>query len=668
MHVGVDIGGTFTDLILNRDGRLTIHKLLSTPANPADAMLAGLNIITSGEINTLTRISHGSTVATNAILERKGAKTALITTQGFRDVLFIGRQNRPVLYALHPTLPPPLIPRELCYEVPERLAHTGEVLLPLDMKALDKVLRTLEKQKVDAIAVCFLYSYLNPVHERAVYDRILDKFKFKDWQVALSSDVLPEFREYERASTVALEAYVRPVISRYIFRLEAELPSASVLRIMKSDGGVNSVERIKEQAIQTALSGPAAGVIGAFHVAKLAGYDQIITLDMGGTSTDVALCAGQPTRRPESEIDGLPLRIRMLDIDTIGAGGGSIARLDAGGALRVGPESAGAVPGPIVYGRGGDHLTVSDANAILGRLDPLHFLGGQMSLDLDAALVAMSELSDAMGLSVVQAAQGIVDVANVNIDRALRRVSIARGHDPRDFTLVAFGGAGPLHACEVAERLEIPRVLVPRYPGVLCAYGLLVADVILDYSRPVMRKLSIDAIARMRVELLQMMQQGYDDLSLEGVPDNRMSLRASLDMRYEGQAYELSVPLREAKIDMNIANVFHEIHQLTYGHALPERTVEVTNLRLQAIGSLDKPGLEAEALGEHDSAVARLDEKTIHGVDMSLLDRTRLQPGMKFAGPALVFQMDSTVYIATDWEASVDGYHNLILERNYEMA
>ena len=487
MQAGVDIGGTFTDLVLSEGGQLRIHKLLSSPDNPARSMLRGLASIAPGGIEALTQVAHGSTVATNAILERKGARAALITSAGFRDLLFIGRQDRPQLYALHPTIPPPLIPRERCYEATERLDFRGEVLTPLDLEALDATLDRIAAAGVDCIAVCLLFSFVNDRHERQIKERILQRgIVAEAWQVALSSQVLPEFREYERASTVALEAYVRPVMSRYVSQLEADLPARTSLRIMKSDGGVMRAGRVRQQAIQTALSGPAAGVMGAFQLAKSAGYDRIITLDMGGTSTDVALIAGQPQPRAESAIDDLPLRVRMLDIETIGAGGGSIARVDAGGALRVGPESAGADPGPAIYGRGGEHATLSDANALLKRLDADHFLGGAMNLDLAAGHEAVAKLARQTGFSAVATAKGIVDIANVNIDRAIRRVSIARGHDPRQFTLVAFGGAGPLHACEAAERLEIPRVLLPPAPGVLCALGLLLADVALDYSQSIM--------------------------------------------------------------------------------------------------------------------------------------------------------------------------------------
>src|SRR5258708_1627042 len=449
MLVGVDIGGTFTDFVLSVDGRLQVSKRFSTPHDPAQAMLAGLTALRgdAGGIQALAHVVHGSTVATNAILERKGAKAALITTQGFADILAIGRQNRPELYALQPHIPPPLIPREQCYEVPERLDHTGAVILPLDTVALDSVINKLMDARIEAVAVCLLYSYVNPVHELAIRTRILQRGFLDETQIALSCEVLPEFREYERASTVALEAYVRPTVNRYLRHLERELPGTSSLRVMKSDGGVVSARHASRLAVQTALSGPAAGVIGAFYTAQLSGYDHIITLDMGGTSTDVSLCPGMPIRYPEREIDGLPLRTPTLDIETIGAGGGSIARVDEGGALRVGPESAGADPGSIIYGRGGQKVTLHDAHAALGRLDPDHFPGGQMTLNVKAARAAIAGLGVAQERGTINTAAGIINIANVKIDQAIRRVSIARGYDPRLFTLVAFGVAGTPRPC-----------------------------------------------------------------------------------------------------------------------------------------------------------------------------------------------------------------------------
>jgi N-methylhydantoinase A len=647
--VGVDIGGTFTDLVVSEDGKLRIHKLFSTPPDPAQAMLAGLTALTHGRV---ARVAHGSTVATNAILERKGARTALITTQGFRDVLWLARQNRPDIYALYPQISPPLIPREWSYEVTERLDHHGEVLIPLDISTVDTALDALESQHIDAVAICLLYSFLNPTHERLIRQRILNRGLLSEDQIALSSDVLPEFREYERASTVALEAYVRPVMSRYLAHLESKLPDTS-LRVMKSDGGVISARTASRQAIQTALSGPAAGVIGAFHLAKLAGFDQIITLDMGGTSTDVALCPGDLMRRTDREIDGLPLRIRVLDIETVGAGGGSIARVDVGGALRVGPASAGASPGSIIYGRGGTQVTVSDANAVLGRLDAAHFLGGTVALHIDEARSALESLATPINFSTEQTARGILDIANANIDRAVRRVSIARGYDPREFTLVAFGGAGPLHACDIADRLSIPRVLIPRYPGVLCAFGLLVADVAIDYSRHVLGLSEHD----LPPLVTALTEQATADLTHEGIPTSQHTLIASVDMRYRGQAFELTILYTP-----DLASAFHQAHARHYGHALLDRAVEIVTLRLQAVGNVEKPVITPEPLTTSNDQDAIVGVKHTADGNVTCYDRDLLVAGTTFDGAALIFQLDSTAFIPAGWRGHVDGYRNLILE------
>ncbi len=647
---GVDIGGTFTDFVLiDAAGTLRVHKRLSTPHDPSLAMLDGLHTLSSGALETLRTVAHGSTVATNAILERKGARAAFLASAGFRDLLFIGRQNRPPdqLYALQPTLPPPLIPRERCFDLPERLNHRAEVLTPLDLDALDVVLDSLAALDIESLAVCFLYSFLDPTHEQLVRERV--RARGFDWDVALSSEVLPEFREYERASTTALEAYVRPVMRRYVDRLRAALPVP--LRIMKSDGGIMRAEHISQQAVQTALSGPAAGVIAAHHLARLAGFESVITLDMGGTSTDVALIPGEPVRRPDSAIDGLPLRIRLLDIETVGAGGGSIARLDAGGALRVGPQSAGADPGPIVYGRGGTQVTVSDANAVLGRLDPERFLGGGMALDLAPAHDALTALGQAMGYKVQaeeHAALGVIAIANANIERAVRRVSVARGYDPRDFALLAFGGAGPLHACDVAERLGISTVIVPRHPGVLCALGLLVADVTHDLLRGRVARLDDSLMPTLHAEFSAMLTEAADALSADGFAPERQLMRPTLDLRYAGQAYELGVAYSSAMNADMLREAFHTAHAEAYGHAFTERAVEAAALRVQAVGVVDKPRIQPQPL-------------TGGPVPGSRFQRDELRPGDSFRGPALVFQLDSTVFIPADWAARVDAYAHLVL-------
>jgi len=645
MIIGVDIGGTFTDLVLSDGKTLQIHKLLSTPENPAQAMLDGL--ATMGDTSTIRFIAHGSTVATNAILERKGARCVLITTNGFRDLLLIGRQNRPVLYDLHPQIAPPLIPRERCFEVPERLDHTGEVIQPLDLDALDRVLDDIAGLGVEAIAVSLLYSYVNPMHEKQIRDQIVARGILNEDQIALSCEVLPEFREYERTSTAALEAYVRPVMSRYLGHLEKSLPTGS-LRVMKSDGGVISARTASKQAILTALSGPAAGVIGAFHLASLAGYDHIITLDMGGTSTDVALCPGAPIYRADSEIDGLPLRTRVIDIETVGAGGGSIARLDSGGVLHVGPESAGAEPGPIVYGRGGTAITVSDAHAVLGRLFGEYFLGGTMPLEMDKAHHAMAELALSMNVTTQEAATGIIRLANTNIDRAVRHVSIARGYDPRRFSLFAFGGAGGLHACKVAEGLGIPRVIIPRYPGVLCALGLLVADVTFDYSKSVL------GLSSSKTMLIfdQILTQAYTDLVTEGFTSDKMLFVPQIDVRYVGQAYELTVPYTA-----DYPQAFDKAHEERYGYTLRGRPIETVTARVQAIGTVEKPNFPCEPVS--DVTVQPIGGRQ----ELTLYDRDMLFPGARFVGGALVLQLDSTTYIPVGWSAQVDTYFNLILEK-----
>ncbi len=663
MRVGVDIGGTFTDIVMSHDGQLTIHKLPTTPQDPSVAMLTGIQTITQNNIHRLEWVAHGTTVATNAILERKGGKIAFITTYGFRDILYIGRQNRPDLYALVPTLPAPLIPRHLSYEVLERLDHEGRIIKPLDSESLNDVLESLSQDRVDAVAICLLYSYLNPDHERAIAEKIIQKGILRTHQIILSHEVLPEFREYERASTTSLEAYVRPTVRRYIENIRAKLPEKVPLRIMKSDGGLMSAERITRQTIQTALSGPAAGVIGAYKIAQLAGIEGIITLDIGGTSTDVALCAPNPSSRPQSVIDGLPIRTRLLDIETIGAGGGSIARVDAGGVMRVGPQSAGSLPGPAVYGRGGQLATVSDALAVLGYLDPAHFLGGTMPLNLDLAESAIVPLAEILNKTLIETAEGIIEIANSNIERALRRVSVARGYDPRDFTLVAFGGGGALQACAVAKRLDISRVFIPQHPGVLCALGLLMSDISLNYSSPVMTRLDMpQAYSAIRTALMICYENAQTDLSAESIADKDRLFIPSLDMRYVGQAYELNIPYSQ---DQNLADVFHQAHQKTYGHALYDRPIEVITTRLNAIGTVPHPNIKPDATPPNSSPdIAFLsDKKTIRGENLRLYDRVKLPIGAEIIGGALIFQLDSTIYVPSGWRAKCDAFRNLILEQ-----
>lgn len=659
MFVGVDIGGTFTDLVYTVDGKLHVYKLSSTPEDPSQALLAGLRYFRSQGLPTPARLTHGSTVATNAILERDGARTALITTHGFKDILAIGRQDRPELYDLHPQLPPPLIPAQHCFGVEERLNHRGEVITPLRKGKLDPIFKTLKQEEIESLAVCFLFSYLNPDHEKQLKNEIISRGILEEDHISLSSEVLPEFREFERASTVALEAYVRPVIGSYLENLEEALAEQTSLLIMNSDGGVMGTERAKTEAIHTILSGPAAGVIGGFHTAQQAGYNQVITLDMGGTSTDVSLCPGERVHRTDSEIDGLPLRVRMIDIETIGAGGGSIARLDQAGGLHVGPESAGADPGPIIYGSGGEKITVTDAHALLRRIEPAFFLGGKMDLHLNPARSAISGLAENLSISETEAALGILEVTNANIERALRRVSISRGYDPRKFTLVAFGGAGPLHACDVAQRLEIPRVLVPFYPGMMCAYGLLMADVVLEESQSILQTLTPHTRQDLNREFRRKEKSTIQQLQREGIERERIMIEKWVDMRYRGQSFELTLP-----VSNHLIADFHRAHRDQYGHSFPDREVEVVTLRLRGVGFISRPSLESQPVQKNDGGSAWLGKKTLPGSDLHFAryQRDLLEPGATFSGPGLVFQMDSTTYIPPGWNAYVDGYRNLILE------
>src|SRR6266700_3490068 len=484
--IGVDIGGTFTDIvsfIAPQDsslevGHLHVHKVPSTPYDPAQGLLSGIAGVQVAPENVIV---HGSTVATNALLERKGARAALITTEGFADVLEIGRQNRPALYDLMQQRPPVIVPRERRLELPERLDYQGTILHAPTAQDFETLLQQLAKCEPESIAISLLYAYANPVHEQALAELLCARFP--DIYLTLSSELLPQFREYERTSTVCVNAYVQPLMARYLYNLQKRIDGP--LRIMQSSGGSTSAITAAQEPVRTVLSGPAGGVIGAFHVARLAGKSHIITLDMGGTSTDVALCPGVIPETSEAVVAGCPVAIPTVAIHTVGAGGGSIVHLAEGNALTVGPASAGAVPGPACYGQG-DQLTVTDANLILGRIDPAHFLGGSFTLYPQRARERMVELAQRMGVSVQEAALGIIRVVNANMERALRTVSLEQGYDPRRFTLFPFGGAGPLHACELAEALRIPRVFIPRYPGVLSALGMVLAPIVKDYVQTVM--------------------------------------------------------------------------------------------------------------------------------------------------------------------------------------
>ena len=532
--IGVDTGGTFTDFVFKEGEHWGIYKLLSTPANPASAVLAGLNHVAQGKRK---QIIHGSTVATNAILERKGAKTALITNKGFEDVIEIGRQNRSRLYDLAYRKEPHIVPPESRFGIVGRILHSGEEHEPLDLEEAQRVVELLQKSQVESVAVCFIFSFVTPSHERKMKELLEETGVV----VSLSHEILGEFREFERTSTTVLNGYVSPKMQSYIEYLVAELDQGDSLSIMQSNGGSISAETARKESVRTILSGPAGGAVGAFEIGKMAGYTQLITFDMGGTSTDVSLTDGALSLTVESKISGYPIKVPMIDIHTVGAGGGSIASVDVGGSLKVGPESAGADPGPICYGKG-DQITVTDANLYLGRLIPEHFLGGSMKLQGEKLENFFQKMAKEMGLSPVELAEGILSVANAAMEKAIRVISVERGYDPREFVLFSFGGAGAMHAPFLARLLNIPKVLVPQHPGILSAIGMLMADVIKDYSFTVMRN-QHNATAEELSELFSDLEKkGVEDLFNEGISAANVRLERYLDMRYEGQSHEIIVP------------------------------------------------------------------------------------------------------------------------------
>ncbi len=655
--LGVDIGGTFTDFVLVRDGRLRIYKVPSTPADPSDGFLRGVEEL---GVPAGARYVHGSTVATNALLERRGARAALLTTGGFRDVLELGRQTRTGLYDLAPRKPRPLLPREHCFEVPERVDRHGAVLVPLDEAALEAALDRVTAMGAESLAVVFLFSFANPEHERRAGERA----RARGLSVSLSSEILPEYREYERASTTAANAYVAPLMDRYLGRLDRRLQERGRerLQIMQSNGGVISVETARREAVRTVLSGPAGGVMGAWKVAGLSGFRRIVPFDMGGTSTDVSLIDGAPTTSPEGSVSGLPVRTPMLDIHTVGAGGGSLVRVDAGGGLRVGPESAGADPGPAAYGRG-TRATVTDANLVLGRLRPGSFLGGRMELDPERARAAVAEPAGALGLSVAAMAAGIVRVANVQMARALRRVSVERGHDPRQFCLVAFGGGGPLHACELAEETGMPTVLIPRYPGILSALGMLLSDIRKEYSRTVMRPVG-EALAGLDALFRELEARAAAELRAEGVGEGAILLERRLDARYRGQSYEISIPAGELA-PQTVADAFHQAHHQRFGYASPGAPCEVVNLRLHAVGRTVAPELPRGSRVETSPAPCATQPVYVRDSwqECPVYDRETLQPGQEVVGPALLVQEDTTTWLPPAWRARADEWYNLVAER-----
>jgi N-methylhydantoinase A len=653
VRIGVDTGGTFTDFIRMDGNRLEVYKVLSTPDNPARAVLQGLRHLHPSltDINVV----HGSTVATNALLERKGARTALITTKGFEDVLEIGRQTRPDLFDPFATKLPPLVPARLRFGVSERLAYNGEVLTPLSSEEIEAVLARVQRSKAQSLAICLLHAYANPVHE----DMLVQAAARLGIPVSASSQVLPEFREYERCSTTVVNAYLRPVMQRYLQTLVGELHGAR-LSVMRSNGGIMSAERAHQEAVHTVLSGPAGGVVGAFRIARDVGYSRAITFDMGGTSTDVSLCDEQPRTTNETIVAGCPVKVPVLDIHTVGAGGGSLAHLDRGGALRVGPQSAGADPGPVCYGKG-QQLTVTDANLFLGRLHPGWFLGGQMQLDVVRATRAVQSFARQLRLSPEDTCRGIIEIANANMEGAIRVISVERGYDPREFLLISFGGAGGMHAADLARRLSIPEVLVPANPGILSAFGMVISDYIQEYVQTVLMPASAFTPERADQAFAELEARGQQAMRDEGIAPHNVQISRLLDMCYSGQSFELTVPYTAT-----FTEAFHRLHEQRYGYEDSARPTQVVNVRIRAIGPSEtsyRPQHAPEQRG--DARPAQVDTIRMFSngqwIEAPVYHRQRLQAGDRFHGPALIAEYSATTFVPADFAARVDGQYNIIL-------
>jgi len=679
LRIGVDTGGTFTDIILDPgDGCLINHKLLSTPEDPSQAVIEGINVVlallaakaTAQIQNTSSPplVVHGSTVATNALLEGKGAHTAFVTTAGFEDTLFIGRQHRPQLYDLEPVKPVVPLSPETVVGVKERVAYDGTVLTPLETLEIDKALAKLEQLGVESVAISLLHSYANFNHEQQLAAPIQEHFP--QVHVTVSHALVPEFREYERAATCLANAVVAPPMIRYLEQLNTAISGS--LRVMSSTGGSLPLESIHRAPVQTILSGPAGGVIGALAASKATGIEQIITFDMGGTSTDVSLCDRKINQTTESEIAGLALRLPMLDIHTVGAGGGSVAWVDPGGALRVGPQSMGADPGPACYGRQQDPLqaTVTDAHAVLGHLALDQPLGGHLPLNRPAAIDAISSLADKASLAPRKAALGVLRVAETTMARAVQRISVERGHDPRDFTLFTFGGAGGLHAARLAELLGIRRVMVPRDPGLLSALGMLAAAPLHCFSQAVMLRITAaDPIRhalpnhpRIANALAQLQHQADEALSRDEIPLSARKYSPTIDLRYQGQSYELTVPLRAA----GTVEEFTAQHEKLYGYRADEKDLEITAVRLEARGPA--PELRFPALPHRTGPVPGhlLSTSTVFTAGQEqpcwLAQRDDLLAGDELIGPGIISEYSATTLIPQGWQVTVNALGQLLLQ------
>jgi N-methylhydantoinase A len=650
--LAVDTGGTFTDLVLLRDGAIRTLKVPSTPDDPARAVLEGIREILSEDDGFA--LLHGSTVATNALLERRGARVVLVTNEGFEDVIEIGRQNRPQLYALVGHRLPPLVARGDRIGVRGRLGPDGEEITPLDAEGLGGLAGEVTEHDVESVAICLLHSYADPRHEEAVAEAL----EGLDVPVSVSSRLLPEFREYERTSTTVMNAYVAPVMDRYLGRL-ADDAGARRVTIMGSNGGALPIARARREPVHTVLSGPAGGVVGALTWAKRAGHDQVLSFDMGGTSTDVSLSPGRPLRTKELAIGGQPVAIPVLDIHTVGAGGGSIARVDAGGALRVGPRSAGADPGPVCYGRGGTDVTVTDVHVWLGRLPANAFLGGDRPLNRDGVEVPLRAIADRLGGTLDDAAEGVLAVADTAMERALRVISVERGYDPVDFAVVAFGGAGALHVAELTERLGARTALVPPDPGLLSAYGMLASPVTRESSRTVLLDTGMDDLDdRLHAVLDELEDDGRAAMIDEGVAGEELTVERWIDVRYRGQSFELAVPA-DGWLER-----FHAAHEERYGYRRPGTPLEAVTVRV--IVSAARPALDPGGIEEAAAAPSLTPRRVVYGGqerEAASAWRRDLRAGHELDGPVIVQEYSGTTWVPPGWRLRVDAWGCLHLTR-----
>jgi N-methylhydantoinase A len=670
-RVGVDTGGTFTDFVYAAGGEIHVFKVASTPDDPSRAITEGLRRIIGEHDTRVARIEvvHGTTVGTNALLQRRGARVALVTTSGFEDVIEIGRQARPELYNLNAIKPAPLVAGDLRYSVSERVAASGEVIERLTDDEVAGLLRRVRKGKPESIAICLLFSFAHTEHER----RILKTLSELNVPLSVSHQILPEYREYERTSTVCVNAYLQPLMGRYLSKVGTHAAGmqhaggvCTKLRVMQSSGGSISAEAAANEPVRTVLSGPAGGVVGALRVTQAAKIETIITFDMGGTSTDVALCDRDGMRLTnEAIVAGVPVAVPMMDIHTVGAGGGSIARVDEGGSLRVGPESAGADPGPACYGRS-LLPTVTDAHVVLGHFPNASLLGGEFKLDDQRARNALENLAADLSkaaqrkVGAIDAAQGVLDVVNTNMERALRHISVERGHDPRGFTLVPFGGAGGLHAVELARALQIPRVLLPFAPGALSAIGVLAADVVKEQSRTVMWEAGPDVSKKLDRVFRELEAEARTVLKREGYPQSKQRHARSLAARYKGQSFELQIKQTSG----NIVAAFHRAHRARYGYAQEKNVVEIVSARVRSIGVVEK--IKPPRAHVAANVVAKPNEwvETYFGrkkIRAAVYRRERLAAGACLRVPCIVTEYSATTLVPEGARAEIDRDRNLLV-------